>query len=226
MQPIKKILIVEDDLGLTLALYRALSHTYKVITAKSALSGLNKAQALFPDLIILDLNLPDLSGLTVTKKLRQIGVHAPILVLSGEAGLISKVDLLDNGADDYVTKPFSLAELRARIRVLLRKRYYPKRKPLVFGGLMLNPNLRQASVDESTVYLRRKEYLLLECLMSNPGVAVSRDYLKEYAWGQDKIVKNNSIDVHIKMLRAKLEPLGGPDLIKTVQGVGYTFKAG
>src|SRR5579863_5803528 len=115
MQQIKQILIVEDDLNLTLALYSALSHTYKVSTAKTATSGLKKAQTTRPDLIILDLNLPDLNGLGLTLKLREIGVQAPILVLTGEAGLLSKVDLLDGGANDYVTKPFSLAELRARI---------------------------------------------------------------------------------------------------------------
>ncbi len=224
MQQSKRILIVEDDLGLTLALYGALSHTYKVITAKSAASGLNKANTLPLDLIILDLNLPDQNGLAVTKKLRQIGVHTPILVLSGETGLISKVELLDSGANDYVTKPFSLAELRARIRVLLRQYHYPKLKPIVLGALMLNPNLFQVSIGGTVIGLRKKEFLLLECLMSNPGVAVSRNHLKEYVWGKDKIVKNNSLDVHVKMLRDKLSIVPGEDLIKTVQGVGYTIK--
>ena len=225
MQAAKQILIVEDDLNLTLALYSALSHTYKVSTAKSALSGLKKAQSISPNLIILDLNLPDHNGLVVTKKLREIGVQTPILVLTAESGLISKVDLLDSGANDYVTKPFSLAELRARIRVLMRDGHLPLREVLVVGGLELNPNLYQASLSGRIIRLRKKEFLLLECLMCNAGITVSRNYLKEYVWGSNCSVKDNSIDVHIKMLRDKLDISRQRELIKTVQGIGYIFSA-
>jgi two-component system alkaline phosphatase synthesis response regulator PhoP len=225
MQQPRRILIVEDDLNLTLALYSALSHTYKVSTAKTATSGLSKAQTYSPDLIILDLKLPDLNGLVVTLKLRQIGVQAPILVLTAEAGLISKVDLLDSGANDYVTKPFSLAELRARIRVLLRDERLPIKDTLIGGELELNPNLYQVSVSGNTIRLRKKEYLLLECLMRNSGVTVGRDYLRDYVWGSKPQVTNNSIDVHVKMLRDKLDRLKQRDLIRTVQGSGYTFAA-
>ena len=226
MQQPKRILIVEDDLNLTLALYSALSHTYKVSTAKTATSGISKAQLSGPDLIILDLNLPDLSGLAVTLKLRQIGVQAPILVLTAESGLISKVDLLDGGANDYMTKPFSLAELRARIRVLLRDERAPLKDTLIGGGLELNPNLYQARAGGETIRLRKKEYLLLECLMLNAGIPVGRNYLRDYVWGAKRHdVRNNSIDVHVKMLRDKLDQLQRRDLICTVQGMGYTFVA-
>ena len=225
MQTAKQVLIVEDDLNLTLALYSALSHTYKVSTAKTATSGLKKVQSGSPDLIILDLNLPDYNGLVVTKKLREIGVQTPILILTAETGLISKVDLLDSGANDYVTKPFSLAELRARIRVLVREGHLPLKHLLVGGGLELNPNLYQASISGHSIRLRKKEYLLLECLMRNAGITVDRDYLKEYVWGSKGVVKNNSIDVHIKMLRDKLDISRQHELIKTVQGIGYIFSA-
>ena len=225
MQQAKHILIIEDDLNLTLALYSALSHTYKVSTAKTAQSGMNKAQTADPDLIILDLNLPDLNGLAVTQKLRQIGVQAPILVLSGEAGLDSKVDLLDRGANDYVTKPFSLAELRARIRVHLRRDRLPSKEVLVGGGIELNPNLLQANINGNDVKLRKKEFLLLECLMRNAQLTVSRSYLRDYAWNNKREVSNNSIDVHIKMLRDKLDASSKHELIKTIQGAGYIFTA-
>ncbi|MGH7234674.1 MAG: response regulator transcription factor [Candidatus Saccharimonadales bacterium] len=225
MHRVRRILIVEDDLNLTLALYSSLSHTYKVSTAKTAASGIKKAQASVPDLIILDLNLPDLNGLGVTLKLREIGVQAPILVLSAEAGLISKVDLLDNGANDYVTKPFSLAELRSRIRVLLRDNHLPIRDTLVGGGLELNPNLFQVTVAGNIIRLRKKEYLLLECLMRNSGVTISRNYLRDYVWGSKHQVKDNSIDVHVKMLRDKVDRSRQHELIRTVQGTGYTFVA-
>ncbi len=225
MQQAKRILIIEDDLNLTLALYSALSHTYKVSTSKTASSGLIKAQNFHPDLIILDLNLPDHNGMVVTKKLRQIGVQAPILILTADADLTSKVDLLDCGANDYVTKPFSLAELRARIRVLLRNNRIHRKDVLVAGGLELNPNRFEAVLSGKLISLRKKEFLLLECLMLNSGVTVSRKYLREYVWGAKSPVKNNSIDVHMKMLRDKLDQTRKNSLIKTVQGVGYMFTA-
>ena len=152
-------------------------------------------------------------------------MQTPILILTAETGLISKVDLLDSGANDYVTKPFSLAELRARIRVLVREGHLPLKHLLVGGGLELNPNLYQASISGHSIRLRKKEYLLLECLMRNAGITVDRDYLKEYVWGSKGVVKNNSIDVHIKMLRDKLDISRQHELIKTVQGIGYIFSA-
>lgn len=216
----KRLLIVEDDLNLVLALYRALSHTYKVDTAKSALSGLKKAATLPLDLIILDLNLPDAPGLKVTHKLREIGVHAPILVLSGESSLLTKVDLLDSGASDYVTKPFSLAELKARIRALLRQPTYLPRVVLSSGGITLDPNRREVTLDGRSFTLRNKEFLLLECLMRNKGIAIGRDYLKQVVWGE-ATVSDNAIDVHIKWLRDRLG--SSADLIKTIHGAGYLF---
>lgn len=217
----KRLLVIEDDLNLTLALYRALSHTYKVDTAKTATSGIRKAEALPLDLIILDLNLPDLSGSGVVTYLRQSGINTPILILSGESGLESKVDLLDIGANDYMTKPFSLAELKARIRVLLRQSLYPTRSNLISGALELNPNLRAVVRDGAIIELRRKEFALLECLFMNAGKAVKREYLMEYAWGRSKNLRTNSIDVHIKSLRDKIDRDYDQKLIKTVHGLGY-----
>ncbi len=218
----KRLLIIEDDIGLTLALYRALSHTYKVDTAKTGQSGITKALNLPLDLIILDLNLPDINGIKVIKHLRQAGVGVPVLVLSGESGLISKVNLLDSGASDYVIKPFSLAELNARIRALLRQNYYPTKSVLVSSDLVLDPNLRKVTYKGSDLGLRRKEFLLLECLMRNPGKAVSRTYLYTYVWGARGSLSNNSIDVHIKSLRDKIGP-EGHDMVTTVHGLGYCF---
>ncbi len=222
MDQTKKLLVIEDDLNLILALYGALSHTYKVATAKTAQSGLEKLKAISPDLVILDLNLPDVSGLEVTKRIRELGFNLPILILSGESGLISKVDLLDSGANDYVTKPFSLAELRARIRVLLRTPGPPTNSTLKIGELVLDPRTRSVEVGSRQVELRKKEFALLECLMLNAGTALSRRYLQQYVWGGQKALKNNSIDVHIKTLRDKIED-GEAGIIKTVHGLGYMY---
>ena len=223
MSQIKKLLVIEDDLNLTLALYGALSHTYKVFTAKTAQSGLGKIKTLKIDLVILDLNLPDIHGLTVTKKVRGLGFNLPILILSGETNLISKVDLLDNGANDYVTKPFSLAELKSRIRVQLRQPQQPTNSLLKIGDLVLDPRTRSVIVKDKKVDLRKKEFALLECLMMHSGTTLSRNYLHQYVWGSTKEIKNNSIDVHIKSLRDKIEQ-GQNGRISTVHGLGYMYK--
>lgn len=217
----KRLLIIEDDLNLALALYRALSHTYKVDTAKTATSGLVKAENLPIDLIILDLNLPDSSGLKVTKRLRSLGVNTPILVLSGENSLDNKIDLLESGANDYVTKPFSLAELKARISVLLRQETYPYRSLLVSGDIVLDPKTRVVSRQGIKIDLRRKEYELFECLFRNAGTAITRTFLQANVWGRRSTMKTNSIDVHIKSLRDKLDNNFDRRLIKTVHGIGY-----
>ncbi len=222
----KRLLIIEDDLNLTLALYRALSHTYKVATAKTAASGLKKAELLELDLIILDLNLPDLNGAKVLVKLRERGINVPVLILSGESSLISKVDQLNNGASDYVTKPFSLAELKARIAALLRQPVYYRHGKLVSKDLILDPTTRRAIRDGRTIDLRRKEFALLECLFRNSGVAVERRYLLEYAWGNATPLRTNSIDVHIKSLRDKIDRGYDHKLIKTVHGLGYALDTG
>ncbi len=225
MEATKRILIVEDDLNLVLALYRALSHTYKVDTAKTAASGLRKARSLPLDLIILDLNLPDCSGLKITRRLREEGINTPVLVLSGDSSLVSKVDLLDSGANDYVTKPFSLAELRARIRVFMRRDISPVRGVLVSGELELNPSTLRITVNGQELTLRKKEFLILECLVRNAGSGVDRDYLRTYVWGNDKTVSNNSLDVHVKSLRDQLKLVGLSNLIATVHGLGYMYDA-
>ncbi len=219
----KRLLIVEDDLNLTLALYSSLSHTYKVDTAKTAVSGLKKAETLPLDLIILDLNLPDANGAKLLQRLRETGVNTPVLVLSGDSSLNSKVGLLDSGANDYVTKPFSMAELRARIRVLLRLSAYPAKSILVSGDLELNPKTRQAVRSGITIDLRRKEYAILECLFRNAPTAVSRTYLSEYVWGKGSKPTTNTIDVHIKSLRDKIDNGFDSSLVRTVHGLGYAL---
>ncbi len=219
----KRLLIVEDDLNLTLALYSSLSHTYKVDTAKTAISGLKKAETLAIDLIILDLNLPDVNGAKLLQRLRETGVNTPVLVLSGDGSLDSKVGLLDSGANDYITKPFSMAEFRARIRVLLRQPYYLSSSILVSGDLELNPKTRQAMRSGITIDLRRKEYAILECLFRNAPTAVSRTYLAEYVWGNGTKPTTNTIDVHIKSLRDKIDKGFGSGLIRTVHGLGYAL---
>lgn len=222
-----RILIIEDEPGIALALYRTLKQTgYQVATAKTGSSGIRKATTATYDVILLDLGLPDMSGLTICKELRASEVVAPIIILTGEGSVHSKVRLFDAGANDYLTKPFSLEELQARIRACLRQvpRELPQRQ-LTVGDITLNPNNRSIEREGLIIPLRRKEYAILECLMQHPGMAVSRALLLQHAWDSADDGWTNTIDVHIKHLRDKVDRPFGRHVIKTVHGVGYKIDA-
>lgn len=216
------LLIVEDDPGIALALYKTLTaNDYQVDTAKTGSSGLRKAAAKRFDLIMLDLGLPDMSGLTICRRLREDDITAPIIILTGENDVQSKVKLLDTGANDYVTKPFSMDELQARIRRLLREPEIPKQLVLTAGPLSLNRDDCTATRDGITVQLRRKECALLECLLQHAGQTVSRSQLMQYAWNDNEERWTNTVDVHIKHLRDKLDRPFAYPMIKTAHGLGY-----
>lgn len=225
MQPLQKVLLVEDDRSIAAALAQALRNNYEVIIAASGQSALNKADSQDFDIIMLDLTLPDMSGLAICQQLRDRGLSAPILILSGESNVLIKISLLDAGANDYLTKPFSLGELKARLRALTR--YQPSTVPapseLYISGILLNRQTSQVSREGVLITLRRKEFALLECLMEHAGSVVSRDILIQHAWqGNSHDLWTNTVDVHIKYLRDKLDrPFGGQPLIQTVHGLGY-----
>jgi len=221
-----KLLIIEDDEGIVLALYRALAPLYKIDTASSAARGLQKISELPYDVIILDLNLPDGTGLAICEQVRANGLTTPILVLSGTAEVMSKVTLLDSGANDYLTKPFSIEELKARLRALLRE---PKNATnhhrLVVGDLVLDSVKHQVQRAGKPIKLSRKEFAVLECLMQNSGMVVTRANLSSYAWEDSDDSMTNTVDVHIKYLRDKVDRPFVTTLIKTVHGLGYKIDA-
>jgi two-component system OmpR family response regulator len=221
-----RLLIIEDEPGIALALYRSLSKSaYKIDTAKTGASGLRKAANKKFDAILLDLGLPDMSGLTICRQLRRDGVTAPIIVLTAENGITSKVSLLDAGANDYVLKPFSMDELQARIRAVLRTSQMVVDKPdITIGPLVLNHANRTVTRDDQVIRLRRKEFSLLEFLMTHVGAPVTRAALMQYAWEGSEDGWTNTIDVHIKHLRDKVDRPFDLQLIKTVHGVGYKLE--
>lgn len=222
-----RILIIEDEPGIALALYRNLKQAgYHVATAKTGASGIKKASTGAQDVILLDLGLPDMSGLTICKELRALEITVPIIILTGETSIHSKVRLFDAGANDYLTKPFSIEELQARIRACLRQ--IPKEQPLhplTVGDITLNPNSRCAERQGLIIPLRRKEYAILECLMQHPGMAVTRAVLLQHAWEGTDDGWTNTIDVHIKHLRDKVDRPFSHRAIKTVHGIGYKIDA-
>jgi DNA-binding response OmpR family regulator len=221
-----KLLLIEDDREIAEALRGALTHDYDITLAETGRAGLSRAETGSFDAIILDLNLPDISGLAVCQELRLQGLTTPILILSGEAQVLSKIRLLDAGADDYLTKPFSLGELKARLRVLKRHDLRISRDPAVFqvADLTLDTRSMQVMRAGKTIVLRKKEYALLECLMRHAGNIVSRDQLVSFAWRPADTPWTNTIDVHIKHLRDQVDKPFQTKLIQTIHGLGYKIE--
>ena len=220
-----KLLLIEDDQQIALTLRHALTSSYTVDIANTGADGLLKAISLRSyALIILDLQLPDISGFEVCETLRADEYSGPILILSGQAKTISKINLLDAGADDYLTKPFSLGELKARIRVLIRRAGHAdsaRLHRLVVDDLVFDVNRGYVERAGMPIKLRRKELALLECLMEHAGTVVTRDILVSHAWHDNQDPWTNTIDVHIKYLRDKIDRPFGKPLIHTVHGLGY-----
>jgi two-component system OmpR family response regulator len=221
-----RLLIVEDNFGITLALSQALSPHNTIDCVDNGTLALIKARANTYSAILLDLNLPDMPGLDVCKEMRAAHVNAPILILTAEARTSTKVELLDAGADDYLTKPFSLEELKARLRALTRHHaeIAPSINRLVVGDLTLDKSKHIVERSGKRIELRRKEFALLECLMSHAGTVVTRALLTSYAWDDDDDTWTNTVDVHIKYLRDKIDRPFGQRLIKTVHGLGYKLE--
>ena len=228
------ILLVDDDAMLreTLAL-NLRNARYEVRTAADGVSALQEAQARVPDLVILDLMLPELDGLTVCRTLRQ-SADVPILMLTARTGELDKIVGLESGADDYLTKPFSVGELLARIRALLRRAGpRPNGEELRSGdpstgtgqALVLNLVSRRASVGGRELLLSPKEFSLLAELIRHRGAVLSRDLLLTRVWGYDYTGDSRTVDVHVRWLREKIEvDPANPQRIATVRGIGYRFE--
>ncbi len=222
-----KILIIEDEPAIAQALRRGLRKTYLVDTVRTGNQGLQKASLNDYAAIILDLGLPDMPGLVVCEQMREDGVTTPILILTGESGVQLKVALLDAGADDYLTKPFSLEELKARLRVLVRRNAHQLRSSrLTVGDLVLDTVTRRIERAGQIIYLRRKEFDLLEYMMHHAGSVVTRATIVDHIWDLNDGLWTNSVDVHIKYLRDKIDrPFTQmTPMIKTVHGVGYKLE--
>ena len=222
-----RLLVAEDDKGVRDALGRALRFEgYDVELASDGAHALELAGRQPPDLYLLDVQMPHADGLSVCRRLRQRGDRTPILVLTARHQVADRVEGLDAGADDYLVKPFALDELLARVRALLR-RSSDDADPssLEFADLVLDPAARQVSREGQAIELTKTEFDLLELLMSNAGIVLSRDTIYERIWGYDFETSSKSLDVYIGYLRRKTEANGLGRLIHTVRGVGYTLRA-
>jgi DNA-binding response OmpR family regulator len=236
-EPRDRILVVEDDLTLLETLeYNLGSEGYEVIVAADGLTALEVAREEQPDLIVLDLMLPRLDGFEVCRILRQ-ETSVPILMLTARTDEVDRVVGLEVGADDYLTKPFSMRELLARVKALLRRvrlireemageRGVSGTEQLTFGDLVIDLDRHKVVVRGESLRLKPKEFELLVFLARHAGMALSRDLLLERVWGWDYGGGSRTVDVHVRWLREKIEAdPADPERIVTVRGVGYVFEA-
>ena len=221
-----KILVVDDDQSIREALERGLQlEGFMVSSASSGDMAIQEVEENLPNILILDINMPGISGIQVIKYLRGTNIDIPICVLSARDEVSDRVSGLEAGADDYLVKPFALDELVARIRALLRRNKIAVTKTINLGSLRVDPQQRQALYCDKVLDLTKKEFDLLYVLSNNPNIVVSRYQLLEKIWGYDFELDTNVVDVFVGYLRRKMEQDGNPRMIDTVRGVGFILRS-
>ena len=217
-------MIIEDEEKIARFVELELSHEgYTVTKAFDGRTGLELAETGQFDLIILDILLPQLSGMEVLRRIRRTS-SVPIIMLTARDSVVDKVSGLDSGADEYITKPFAIEELLARIRTALRKTKPEETEVLSASGLQLNTGSRTVAVMGKPVELTKREFDLLHFLLKNKGIVVSREELLERVWGFDFSGGTNAVDVYVRFLRSKIDEVFNIKLIHTVRGVGYVIR--
>jgi len=219
------ILIIEDEKKLVDLLKIGLKgERYSVDTSYDGEEGLHKAMKNEYSMILLDLMLPKIDGLTICRQLRERAIHTPIIMLTAKGTVDDKVNGLNVGADDYLVKPFGMNELFARIRAVLRRRKTADSDITKVADLIMDKKKHEVTRAGKLVQLTPKEYKLLDTLISNHGVAINRRKLIDHAWGHDFKETNNELNVHIKYLRTKIDSANNKPLIHTIRGVGFILK--
>ncbi|WP_329350280.1 response regulator transcription factor [Streptomyces sp. NBC_01261] len=233
----RKILLADDDVDVREGLGRLLRFEgYETVLAGDGRTALDLLgapdDAAAPDLVLMDVTMPELDGLAATRRIRASGSTVPILMITGRNAVGDRIVALDNGADDYLSKPFAVEELLARVRALLRRgaqrpaadEHPPELERLVFHDLVMDLRTRTVARDGLPLDLTRTEFLLLEHLLRHPGAALTRSQIHRQVWGFDFEPASNTLDVYVMYLRRKLESRGGPRLIHTLRGLGYSLR--
>lgn len=223
----EKILIIEDEEKIARFVELELAHEgYKIYKSFNGREGLEMVKSDHFDLVLLDIMLPELNGLEVLRRIRK-NSDIPVIMLTARDAVMDKVSGLDMGADDYITKPFAIEELLARIRVALKHKSSnnkSKHASLTAGKLVMDKNSHHVTYDGHLIELTNKEFTLLEVLMENRSIVLSRDTLLEKVWGYDYMGETNVVDVYIYYLRNKIDEIADEKVIETVRGVGYMIK--
>jgi DNA-binding response OmpR family regulator len=218
-----RVLLVEDDRSIASFVEPELEHLgFQVRCAYDGLSGLNEAGIFEPELVVLDIMLPKLDGVGVLKRLRQGGSTVPVIMLTARDSTLDKVHSLDLGADDYLTKPFDIEELLARIRALLRR--VEGDEILRVADLEVNTSTREVRRTDREIELTAREYELLEFMARHPRRVLSRDFLLSRVWDEEFGVTENTVEVYVSYLRKKVDASGERKLIHTIRGAGYALK--
>jgi len=224
----EKILIIEDEEKIVRFIELELKYEgYEIEKAYNGRDGLELALTQSFDLILLDIMLPGLNGIEVLRRIRRVS-EIPIILLTARDAVVDKVSGLDGGANDYMTKPFAIEELLARIRAALREKPtnndFKSSSEILVGPLSLDPDKREVKVNETLVDLTKREFDLLQYLLENKNMVMSRETLLQNIWGYDFTGETNAVDVYVRYLRVKMEEPFGLKLIHTVRGVGYVIK--
>lgn len=226
MARVPQVLVVDDDPAIRVALERALRlEGFEVAVVDGGLPALEVLHRAPPDVVVLDVAMPDLDGVRVTAKVRAEGLDVPICILSARDEVEDRVAGLQAGADDYLVKPFALSELVARLHALLRRRPAVGNVPLRVADLLVDPARRVVQRGTREVDLTRREFELLETFARHPGIVLSREQLLDRVWGYDFPADGNVVDVFVGYLRRKLEAEGEPRMLHTVRGVGFVLRA-
>lgn len=222
-----KLLVVEDEVALAEALSEILKRNkYAVDTVYDGEDGLEYALTDIYDCIILDIMLPKMNGIDVLRTLRKRRISTPVLLLTAKSDIEDKINGLDSGADDYLTKPFVSGELLARVRSLTRRKGEVVTDEFTFGDIALNKSTFSLSREEQFVKLSLKEYQILELLIANPRQLIPKERFIEKIWGYESDVEYNNVEVYISFLRKKLSVIGSKVTIKTARGIGYFLEGG
>ncbi len=220
-----RILLVEDEAAISRIVERGLrAHGHQVVIAETGEDGLVLAADETLDMVILDITLPGLNGHQVLERVRAVRPRLPVLMLTARDDLKNKVDALNAGADDYLTKPFAFEELLARLRAVTRRADQPESSQIIAGALRLNILAQRAFRGDTLIDLSRREFALLEYFMRHPNQVLSRPQILSAVWEYDFDPESNVVDVYVRYLRSKIDVEGEPSLIQTVRGVGYRFE--
>ena len=218
-----KILVIEDDKGITEYLIPELKHEgFETVTANTGRQGIEMFQNEKPDLILLDVMLPELNGIEVLRRIREVS-NVPIILETARGETIDKINGLNAGADDYIAKPFEIEELIARINAILRRVNTQDKTDVVLRcrDLEMNTQSMNVKIGDKQLYLSKTEYFLLKLFLENVGKVISRDEILDAIWGKEHFIDENIVDVYIGYLRSKIADVDKSEYIKTVRGIGY-----